>query len=382
VATIEIQTLMPSSGSVPSNGYDPLSLAGFTEWRIGDEARFSVVLPETYRPGNDAHLRIEESSASASRRHTWQAVTVLMRPGVHDTDAPAAVETFTIECQSSSDPDRLTTRTFSVTGSAEPGRIAGVALMPGDLLCVALTRVNAASQEDSAAIRLFDLAFSMRVDETAASDCAGRVGIIFDTVRDLFNETNAGFLPDDFIVRCINRCQQDLAQEDYWRRETWIPAMSGVDRIDLLSGVSGYQNLHQVSFSGQTTPMSCLGSFREYEELRRESAAAGTPQAYVVQNDTLSVWPKPSESAASGFCLYHSYVPDDLTCSPDNPNPAIPRAHDMLFVYFVLKQAFLRDRHAPGADVKFQEYSHLYEQEKQHLLGEGEPPRVSVRPYR
>jgi hypothetical protein len=54
----------------------------------------------------------------------------------------------------------------------------------------------------------------------------------------------------------------------------------------------------------------------------------------------------------------------------------------MLFVYFVLKQAFLRDRHAPGAEIKFQEYSQLYEQAKQNLLGEKDPPKMALRPYR
>ena len=54
----------------------------------------------------------------------------------------------------------------------------------------------------------------------------------------------------------------------------------------------------------------------------------------------------------------------------------------MIFVYFVLQQAFLRDRHAPGADVKFQEYMRLYEQEKQALLGEGETASMLLRPYR
>jgi hypothetical protein len=125
-----------------------------------------------------------------------------------------------------------------------------------------------------------------------------------------------------------------------------------------------------------------LGSFEEYEELKTTSNSPGTPEYYVVQNDSLYVWPPPAMDLSSGFCAYHSYLPDDLTCSEDNPNPPIPRAHDMLFVYFVLKQAFLRDRHAPGAEAKFQEYSQLYEQAKQNLLGEKDPPKLALRPYR
>jgi len=51
-------------------------------------------------------------------------------------------------------------------------------------------------------------------DDTRVSDCEGRVGAIIDTARDLFNETAGGFLVDAFILRSINRCQQDIAQDD------------------------------------------------------------------------------------------------------------------------------------------------------------------------
>lgn len=214
------------------------------------------------------------------------------------------------------------------------------------------------------------------------SACTGRVGKIAEAVRDLFNESTGGFLPDGFILRSMNRCLQDLAQEDYWRTETWIPSYADCDRTDLSATIPGYQRLHQVYFNGQRHPMTPLGSFREYEELKTRSASSGCPEYYVVQNDALFVWPPPSTDLESGFCLYHSYLPEELTCSDENPNPPIPTAHDSVFVYYVLKEAFLRDRHAPGADVKFQEYSMLYEKEKQKLLGEGSPPNLAVRSYR
>ena len=214
------------------------------------------------------------------------------------------------------------------------------------------------------------------------SDCSGRVGKIMDSVRDLFNETSEAFLSDEFILRSINRCLQDLAREDYWRSETWVPAVAGVNRINLIEALPDYQSLHQARFSGRNSPMVSLGSYKEYDELRSANNSPGIPEYYVVQNNTLFVWPPPAEDLESGFCLYHSYLPADLTCSSENPDPPIPRAHDMIFVYFALQQAFLRDRHAPGADAKFQEYSALYEREKQRLLAEGGPPELAVRPGR
>ncbi len=219
-------------------------------------------------------------------------------------------------------------------------------------------------------------------DDTRVSECEGRVGAIIDTTRDLFNEATGGFLTDAFILRNINRCQQDIAQEDYWRCETWIPSVAGTNEIALLMRIPEYQHVFQLHFEGNSDPLTPLGSFQEYLELRADSNAPGMPQHYVLQNNTLFVWPPPDKDSESGFCVYHSYLPDDLTCSAANPDPSIPRAHDMTFVYFVLKQAFLRDRHAPGADMKFQEYSGLYDREKQKLLAAGDPPGLALRSYR
>jgi hypothetical protein len=42
----------------------------------------------------------------------------------------------------------------------------------------------------------------------------------------------------------------------------------------------------------------------------------------------------------------------------------------------------LRDRHAPGADVKFIEYSRLYAEEKQRILAARHSQNVVLRPYR
>lgn len=219
-------------------------------------------------------------------------------------------------------------------------------------------------------------------DDTRISDCQGRVGAIIDTARDLFNESAGGILTDAFILRSINRCQQDIAQDNYWRREAWIPSVFATNEIALLAQIPQYQHLHQLHFADQTDPMTPLSSFQEFQELEAGSNTPGVPQYYVVQNNTLYVWPPRDRDLESGFCVYHSYLPDDLTCSDVNPNPPLSKAHDMVFVYFVLKQAFLRDRHAPGADVKFQEYSALYDREKQKLLAAGDPSGLALRSYR
>ncbi|MEW6110639.1 MAG: hypothetical protein AB1664_00790 [Thermodesulfobacteriota bacterium] len=382
MAEFQIQALAPSSGAAPSAGYDSVSMVSFTEWQLNDEAHFSIIVPDNYAAGNDFFLRLEESSSTPSANHRWQVRSLLMRPGLHTSHDQGETEIFIEECVSATTAHQLTARTFKVTGAALAGKVSDVSISAGDVLFFTLTRVVASANEDPGAIRLIQVSVETALEETGISECAGRVGKVIDTVRDLFNEATGGFLSDEFILRAINRCRKDIAQEDYWRTESWIPSESGASQVDLLAHIPEYQSIHQVSFSGQHEPMISLGSFREYEEIQRASEAEGTPQVYVVQNNALHVWPAPAETAQSGYRIYHSYEPPELTCSSSNPDPAVPRAHDTVFVYFALKQAFLRDRHAPGADVKFREYAQLYEAEKKKLLGEADPPKLSLRSYR
>ena len=379
---IRIDSFVPSSGALPSTGYDPISQASYTEWELDDEGHFSVAIPDTYAAGSDIFLNIQESSSSTSLNHQWQVTTLLLRPGMHETDEETDVEVFTQEYVSSATPDQLTARTFQVTGAIEGGRISDTAIAAGDVLSFTVKRIAATQNEDPNPVRMLGLTVSISASEATVSSCHGRVGKIIDAVRDLFNEAVGGFISDEFILRSLNRCQQDLAKEDYWRRETWLPASSGAYTTDLLTNMADYQDIHQVYFSGRNYPMTALGSFKQYEELRTGSQATANPEYYVVQNNTMYVWPIPGLDVNSGYCVYHSYQPSDLTCSSVNPSPPIPKAHDSIFVYHALKDAFLRDRHAPGADAKFREYSQLYEAEKQRLLGEADPPKLSLRSYR
>lgn len=382
MATILIDKLIPTSGAAPEEDYDPVSQAGYSEWNVGDEARFSIMVPGEYRAGSDFFLRLQESSPSTAARHKWEVTTLLLRSGVHSTDEQAVYETHANEFVSSATSHRLTSRIFIVTGSEGPGTVNALPLTPQDVFSVHLKRVAAQSDEDPNPIKIFAISLEVYTTLATISHCAGRVGKIADSVRDLFNESTGGLLPDDFILRSINRCRLDLAQEDYWRCETWIPSVAGSYRIDLSREIPQYQRLHQVSYHGQGHPMVPLGSYQEYEEIRTGTACTGSPEYYVMQNSVLFVWPPASTDLQSGFCVYHSYVPTELTCADLNPDPAIPKAHDMVFAYYVLKEAFLRDRHAPGADAKFREYSILYESEKQKLVGEGTPSNLAVRSYR
>ena len=96
----------------------------------------------------------------------------------------------------------------------------------------------------------------------------------------------------------------------------------------------------------------------------------------------LYFWPQPAADLNPEFRVFHSYLPAELGCTESTCDPSIPKSRDMVFVYYVLKHAFLRDRHAPGADLKYQEYSLLYDAEKIRLLGRNLSIRLGLRACR
>lgn len=152
---IPIQRLTSASGAVPTETYDPVSLAAYWEWELEDEALFSVIVPQKYDPLTNAVLVLQESTPSVNARHKWQFSCSLIRPGVHSTNEAAPTETFLSEIISPENPNRLVSRSITVTGASVQGHIAGIQIAPADLLGVSMKRVSASSGEDQGAIRVF-----------------------------------------------------------------------------------------------------------------------------------------------------------------------------------------------------------------------------------
>ncbi len=140
-----------------------------------------------------------------------------------------------------------------------------------------------------------------------ASTCVGRVGKIAEAVCDLFNESTGGFLPDGFILRSINRCLQDLAQEDYCvlnldsklcRLRPHGPFSFHSRRSTAASSLFQRSTLsHDASWK--------LPGIRRAEDrlcLLRDSGVL------CVQNDALFVWPPPSTTFnQDSACTIHTY---------------------------------------------------------------------------
>lgn len=377
---LPIDGLFTTSLPSPANSRDIDTQAVVTLWEAGDEAGFSIDVPPDYLPGSDLFLTMDEAQAPAGLSHSWTVKCLLARNSVGENLnlSETSVHSFVAETQEGS----IVTRRMKVTGAVNPGTLDNRSILPGDRLGFFVKRSDDPSDAGSPTIRLFNISLEYADSRSGATERPGRLGQIVETVRDLFNEQDAGFLADDFILRSINRCQQDIAMEGYWRTRSWIPLQAGQDVIEMLACLPGYVDVYEVCYGPQRWPLKSLSSLKSLKRLKTVMDYQGTPEYYLIENNKLLIAPAPVHSLSQGLMLYHSYCPPDLSFHDTNPNPDIPRSFDQLFAYFALSQAFLKDRSAPGADVKFHEYNTLYQNHKNRLLAAAAPGSASLRPAR
>lgn len=364
---IPISTLLPSTGAVPSSEYDPVSQAAYTSWEVGDEARFSFGTPPEYQLGSELELRLQESTPGQNRSHRWRARVLLVRPSAHQTDELTEQDVIEHEFASSSTADLLTGRSFNITIA---GEISGVEVQAGDMVSVTLTRVAASGDEDPNPIKLFHLSvhYTFGQDYVEPGACPGRVGEIIEDVRELFNDEGGGFLENDaLIVDWINRCQGEIAKTGYWRTTTALDLMSGSGSYDLLTLLADGVEVRGVRIAATGEALTRVYRFGEFMELRAAEPIAEQPRYYLVESNTLYLSPLPTSGAASGLRVEYAYLPGQLGCE-SGYTPPLPRAYDTLYVNYCLAQAFKRDRHAPGADVKYQSYYELFRAELADLV--------------
>lgn len=367
---IPISTLLPSTAAVPSSEYDPVSQAAYTSWEVGDEAHFSFAVPPEYQTGSDLVLRLQESTPGQNRGHRWRARVLLVRPSAHQTDEATEQEVIEFEFASSSTADLLTMRSFNLTTA---GAISGVGVQAGDMVSVTLSRVSALGDEDPDPIKLFHLAvrFDFGQEHAQPGACLGRVGEIIEDVRELFNDEGGGFLENDaLIVDWINRCQAEIAKTGYWRTTAALDLVSGVGTYDLLTEPVDAIDVLGARIASTGTPLTRVNGFGEFMEIRAAEPTAELPRYYLVESDTLHLTPVPVSGAGSGLWLEYSYLPQNLGCE-SGYTPRLPRAYDSLYVNYCLAQAFKRDRHAPGAEEKYQSYSDQFRNEVRELVRTG-----------
>lgn len=373
MAIFEIESLVPTNGPCPTNQYDPDSSLSLIEWMPGDQAVLTFRIPHGFTVDSKMTLIFDEQVSTPGSVYSWDISITLIRPSVSTPDTGLWSGIVSSEFTSSAPVGSIVTHTIT-------DLMVGAFPVPGDIISLRLE--YSCPEAPHCPEKLRTLAYRIEVSTEQASEnsnCIGRVADIIRDTRDLFNEETGAFLSDPFILRSINGCLKDLARENYWSGERWITAHSGETSIDLLKAIPDLQDVHRVQFSGQPELMRELHALDEYLEICALGPNVGVPAYYLIRNNLMQVWPAPVTDLASGYHVHYSRLPSPLGCSESNCDPPVPRAHDTIFSLFALRQAFLRDRSSSGADLKFREYSQLYEAEKRRLLDAGGPVSVRAR---
>lgn len=380
MTTFDIETLGPTDGPCPTNLYDPDRLINFIGWKPDDEATCVYRIPYGYSEGSGVSLLFDELCPAAGSVYSWEASINVIQPGVCPIEG-LSVPLLTLSSQFSVNEQADSIVTRRIAEIAPNGIVSNVKLTSGSLLSIGLKLLCPAT--GNCPTRLLTLAYRIEIvvnSEASNIGCVGRVANIIRETRDLFNEDTGDFLSDEFILRSINACVKDLSLEDYWLAETCMPILAGQENIDIFNIAPDLRKVLRARFDGQPRTLTQLKSLNDFIELTSQSHNSGTPEYYFIQNNMMRLWPVPTTSVGPGLRVYYSRLPEALGCAENNCDPPVPRAHDTLFTLFALKQAFLRDRNAAGADVKFGEYSQLYEIEKKRLLDGREPMSASLRP--
>ena len=377
MAIFDIESLGATEGPRPMNHYDTERSLSVVAWKPGDEAAFAFRIPYGITGGPTINLSFDEIAPGPDFIYSWDTYVSALRPGEAASPVPTSV--ITRQFMTTEQQGLIITR--SISDLAPNGRINEMELTTGDILCL---RLKLSSSTDGPCPgKLLTLAYRIEMAVDSYPDtpgCAGRVANIIRETRDLFNEETGAFLSDSFILRSINGCMKDLALEDYWIAERSIPISAGREIVDLFEAIPDLRKVLRVRFDGQRRTLTDLQSLDAYLELTSHGRRLGVPSYYLIQNNMLRLWPVPSTDAESGLRVYYSRLPASLGCDESSCDPPVPQAHDTVFILFALRQAFLRDRDSAGADLKFREYSQLYEIEKKRLIDGSEPAHARVRP--
>lgn len=370
MSEIIIESLLPVVGHVPVNGTDANDRT-YTEWALDNAAGFSIVIPTGYVSGEEIIMVFTESSITATKAHKWRyTATVSTFSETHDTSYTSSAIASTI-----------TDRSITITTS---GTIGSHALLAGDVVSVALSRIAADSNEDSASIRLYSLVANITTSEGPTTSCLGRVGTIVTSVLSIFNDYNQQFITQSDIVGWINECQYEIATRGYWTKTTALNVVANQTEYDLNALIADMESIEGVTWEAEDTSyfgekrLIPIGTWSAYEGFVQSLPTNARAWAYHLRENVMLLVPVPTASYTAGINIRHTYSPAALACTTSY-TPHTPRSHDRLYVDYALSMAFARDRHAPMADQQAMKYSMLAEKGMNKLFYTSGTPGMRLR---
>ena len=361
------------------NTIDATSNISYEAWELNDEACFNFQVPAGYSAGNDFTLKLWESTdtaSGASGLHNWGATVVLVQPDVNILGAVTETQAFSGQFMAPVTSGTVTVRSLTISAA---GQISSTPMVAEDLVAVTLKRIEASSGEDPNPIQVSNMVVVVDVP-TASNVCSGDVGWVIDSVRDQFEGADSGFLTNAFIIRQVNEATQRLAIAGAWSKDTWVNLYSGSGQYDLNVHISDFVEPLNCVFSGATAPLTPFGSNDEYwNYMISGDTPSGDPTQVLIQGSNMFLAPVPDADVVSGVRVYHTYLPDDISCS--SVSLPVPKAFRNVYTEFVLFRAYERDSQADEYKAKkAQQHLGAFDKLTGDLVSAGQPMIMTTRP--
>lgn len=373
-----IPALLPTTGSVPSGGYDATSNAAYTAWELNDEARVTVTIPDSYESGSSITLEFNESTPTVSKPHKWQVKVLLMQPGTHATNAATEEDTVTSTFTSSGTANLLTAREIELSSD---GTVSGTTVAAGNELALTISRETVADN-DTADIKLFSLYIAYETGTTPAEGyAASRLAAIEQRVKDLANDDDGNFVSQAQFIRMANWVYNDIAKRGYFSKQTTINAVADQYEYDLQSLISDIVEIETIRWHASPYDMVNL-TWQEYDTLYRKSDYTGDyPYWWTMVDNNLWVVPAPEVNTSDAFAITHTYQPTAFNIT-DSYTPATPEVYDDVYVFGVLWQWHLRDIQGnPSAARVAPTWDAFYLEKVQDLIRQGLNKPVVFKPW-
>ena len=338
-----IEVLLPGEGGLPQNGVDNGG-AIFTEWDVGDEAQFTVSVPDRH-DGGPIGLKLDVS-ATLMKRHQWR-----VRMSKSGSTLAEVFRTFT-----------GTGTEFTETIEAYSG---STGLESGDNLTFSLKRIDASADEDTFGVLLYGLRFYAGVSVQAISSCSGRLGKVIDSVLLRFNDVDQRHISQTELIVFINDLIRDLAQRRVFRRSVWKDVVQGQTSLtmsDLGSDVVDVVSMaYQESEAGHIWNMQAVNDIWDVQKFRN---VYGPARWYHVNSGVVEFAPGARHGGRIGFVV--AIQPGEVAC--DVGSLPTPVAHDQMFVHYCLRECHGRDWTATGARDQWARHNGLFEAELAKLF--------------
>lgn len=173
-------------------------------------------------------------------------------------------------------------------------------------------------------------------------------------VKRIFGDEAGVQVTDEDIIRWINDAQEQIAVDNEGLVETKAvtDVIKGTAEYDLPADLSVLRSL---KFKARRVNYMSFAEFTEYLDGHSEESS-GTPEAFMVWNNKITLYPVPSEDATGALVIYYVKHPPPVANLAD---PLfVPVQYHNAVVKFCLKEAYELDEDFQKSQTKKNEFDH------------------------